>query len=221
VALLGLGLFLAWVYLFRPEPPPPLPRPVPLRPTFVVDPMGKMNGPRTIADAVQRAHGRGARIVLRGDVTEAGVEIRGPNLSTEADKGAQPTWRCPDKADASTMLLRVNNAPGFQLKGLTLDGAGRARALVNLYERCAGATFEDLTLTGFREYGMWVTNCEGEADRPVSLLDLHFVTSGKDQTALFWEVLDHTRARIPRNSHFLIKGCTFDGPGSAPGQRLC
>jgi hypothetical protein len=55
VALLGLGLFLAWVYLFRPEPPPP--RPVPLRTTFVVDPMGKVNGPRTIADAVQRARG--------------------------------------------------------------------------------------------------------------------------------------------------------------------
>jgi hypothetical protein len=60
---------------------------------------------------------------------------------------------------------------------------------------------------------MWVTNCEGEADRPVSLLDLHFVSSSKDQTALFFEVLDHTRAKIPRNSHFLIKNCTFDGPG--------
>jgi hypothetical protein len=175
--------------------------------------LGKADRPRTIADAVKRAGLGGARILLRADVTEAEVRVQAPDISIEADEGAQPTWRCPANAPPDAMLLRVDNARGFRLKGLTLDGAGRARALVNLYRRCPDTAFDDLTLKGFREYGVWVTNCEGESGRPVTLSNLHFFTAAREQTALLFEVLDHTRNTISQNQHFAIRDCTFEGPG--------
>jgi hypothetical protein len=156
----------------------------------------------------------GARILVQDDLAED-VRISDlPNISIEADEGSPVTWR-PASGSAPQKLLMLNNVPGFRLKGLTLDGEGRVEALINLYRYCPGAVLEDLTLKGFIKYGVWVTNCEGgrAPDQHVSLLRLHFTTAQPSQTALFFDVLHHTRQQIAKDRYFRVRDCTFGGPG--------
>jgi hypothetical protein len=188
----------------------------PERPTFVVGRSGKGALP-TLNEALQRARlkrGQGARIVVQDDLAEEEVRVIDlPNVSIEADEGRTITWR-PRPGDPLKKLLTVTNAEGFRLKGFTLDGNGRAEALITLSLRCPGVVLEGLTLTDFTHYGVWVTNCEGgPGDKQVSLHHLNFVTTGADQTALFFDVLKNIPG-IVKDRHFSVSDFSFEGPGA-------
>jgi hypothetical protein len=214
-AMLALGYQLA-KSLSSGSTPSPAPR-GPQRPTLVVNHSGKNNALPSLRAALQQVvkgpKDLGARILVQDDIAEGDLKVGTHNVSIEADGGKPVVWKFVAQDKSAIKLLTLNNAEGFRLKGFVLDGDNQATALVNLYGRCPGVALEDLTFKNFKKYGVWVTNCEGgPGDRQVSLSRLHFITGG-DQTAIFFEVLDHSRESIPRNRFFSIRDCKFDGPG--------
>jgi hypothetical protein len=153
-------------------------------------------------------------IVVRGEITEPSLLVLNfKNLTIESEPGKPFTWKCPQRIDPDAALLRLNQADGFTLKGCTLDGGGRADFLVSLYNRCPGLTLEDVRLTGFKKYGINVTNAEGSPERPVTFRKLHFVTTLATQAGMFFNILPNIKS-IPKNDHFTILDCDFVGPGA-------
>ena len=138
-----------------------------------------------------------------------------PNVRIEAEAGKTIHWR-PSSKPGGTKLLLVHKAENFHLKGFTLDGDNRINTLINLFHHCPGATLEDLKLQGFKQYGIWVTNCEGgeTSDRYIRFNRLLFVTNKEDQTALFFSIQDSVRDSIPKNQFFTFHDCEFKGPGA-------
>jgi hypothetical protein len=216
-AMLALGFLLAW--FFSPTPTPPVVPGGQHRPTLVVNSTGKPNTFRSLREALQRVvqgpKDLGARILVQTDLAEADIQVVGTrNVSIEANASKPVVWKFASRDKAALNLLALNNAEGFRLKGFILDGDNQAKALVNLYGHCPGVILEDLTFHDFKEYGVWVTNCEGgPGDRKISLSRLHFLTARADQTAIFFEILGHGRDIVPKNRFFSFRDCTFDGPG--------
>jgi hypothetical protein len=215
VVLLLLGLIL-W-FVFGPSPKRSEAPAAPERPTFFVGHSRKSDGFPTLAAALARARLKpalGARILVQDDLAEHNVAVNDlANVSIEADEGRPVTWR-PGPGPAPK-LLTVNNADGFRLKGITLDGEGRTDALINLYRHCPGLVLEDLTLKGFTKYGVWVTNCEGgpAPDKHVCLRRISFSTAQPNQTAVFFDVLKHIQG-IVKDRYFIVRDCSFAGPGA-------
>jgi serine/threonine protein kinase len=167
----------------------------------------------------------GDRIVLQDDVSAGEVQINGvKHLTIEAAPDRNIIWRYPESAPDDHTLLVVNSAEGLTLRGITFDGGGRAKTLVNLFGKSPGLAMEDLRLTNFRRYGVHVTNCEGSAEKNVKLADLRFTTSDREQVGLYFEVLEKVRTAVPVNSHFRIRGCKCSGGGAlckvAPGSQV-
>ena len=105
---------------------------------------------------------------------------------------------------------------GVRIKGFILDGENRVDLLVNLFRRCSGTKLEDLKLQGFKKYGIWVTNCEGGEgpDRVIQFNRLEFVTTAKEQTALFFSIEPGMSKLYPKNRHFAFHDCKFVGEGT-------
>jgi hypothetical protein len=177
----GVALFFAW----SSTPNNPGVGREPLR----VNPAGGPKVYRTIKEAVDHATGND-RIILMADVTEADVRVpkKMENLVIESDPGRRATWRCPDvlPANASPRLLHLDGVTGFQLRGVTLDGGGKADTLVSLLGTCPGVKLDDLDLKNYVKYGVFLWNCDGDRDRPVVLSNLRFTAAGKTQTAVYF-----------------------------------
>jgi eukaryotic-like serine/threonine-protein kinase len=214
VASMVAGGILAWVFGKKPESTPrensgPL--------VFRVNRLGTDDASPSIAAALTKIRARGkqpARIVVQDNLAESDVVVDMPNIRIEAEEGKTIHWK-PSSKPGATKLLQVYKAENFHLKGFTLDGENRVNILINLFHHCPGATLENLKLQGFKQYGIWVTNCEGgeSRDRYVQFNRLEFVTSQKDQTALFFSIQPSFRDSIPKNKFFALRDCTFDGPG--------
>ena len=69
---------------------------------------------------------------------------------------------------------------------------------------------------GFKKYGIWVTNCEGGEgpDRVIQFNRLEFVTTAKEQTALFFSIEPGMSKLFPKNRHFAFHDCKFVGEGT-------
>jgi eukaryotic-like serine/threonine-protein kinase len=215
ILLLLLGLIL-WFAFGSSRPATQAPA-APQRPTFFVGKQTKPNTFPTLAFAVAHARATaklGARIVVQDDLAEDEVLVIGlHNISIEADEGRRITWR-PGTNPQTQKLLMLSNAEGFRLKGITLDGEGRAEALINLSLHCPGLVLEDLTLKGFTKYGVRITNCEGgPGDKRISLLRLKLMTAQPTQAALFFEALENI-PKVLKDRYFLVRDCSFDGPGA-------
>jgi serine/threonine protein kinase len=195
----------------------------PPRAPLVVSRLSAEGGPRTLTDALLRAH-YGDRIVLTEDLTDRDVTVRVGGLTIEAEAGKSVVWKCPEKPAKVDRLLYVNAVEDFRLRGITLDGDGRTETLVQMYGQCPGAHLQDLHLKGFTRCGILVTNCEGTADRRVSLEKLRFTTTAPPPppapalppppTTAIAFTLSGNIAGASRNRFFVIDDrCTFDGPG--------
>ncbi|HWG44186.1 MAG TPA: protein kinase [Gemmataceae bacterium] len=185
---------------------------------FRVNRLGTADASSSLAAALRKIRAKGrqpARIVVQDDLVESDVVVDLPNIRIEAEAGKTIHWRPSSKA-GTTKLLLVHKAENFHLKGFTLDGGNQVNILINLFHHCPGATLEDLKLQGFKQYGIWVTNCEGDAsaDRHVQLERLEFVTTQKEQTAVFFSIQPSLRDSIPKNKFFTFRDCKFDGPGA-------
>jgi eukaryotic-like serine/threonine-protein kinase len=184
---------------------------------FHVNPRGE-NEAKSIAEVLRHLRGNNkqpARIIVQDDVVENDVIIDVPNVLIEAEEGKTIHWRPSASAKpAPANLFRVSGAKNVHIKGFVLDGENRVNTLVNLYHHCPGAKLEDLKLQGFKQYGIWIANCEGGegADR-VQLNRLKFITNQKAQTAVFFSI-NAKISDIPKNRFFTFHDCTFIGEGT-------
>jgi serine/threonine protein kinase len=214
LGLLVIGSLLAWFLGGKsesntPEPAGPI--------VFRVNRLGANDASPSIADALRKVRSRGrhpARIIVQEDLAESDVLVDVPNVALEAEEGKQIHWTPSSKAGASR-LLTVYKAAGFQIKGFLLDGDNRVDTLLNISHHCPGARFEHLRFSGFRKYGIWVMNCEGGSaiDQHVLLSSLEFVTTQKEQTALYFSIQLSFQDAIPAHRFMVFRDCKFEGPG--------
>jgi hypothetical protein len=216
LAVVLLVALLLWLVLRTPNTPRPSSA-LTTRPTIFVNKLGKYDSVTSLDAALQRlrrsGNSLGGRIVLQHDINEEGVLVSGmPNVTIEGEAGRTIAWRAPDKVP-SKKLLTAFGSPQFHLKGLTIDGGGRAEVLVNAGGESPGMTLEDLTLKGFTKYGIWVTNCKGEPgpDQQVLLSRLQIDTDKPPQVALQFEILP--KVEPGALEHVVVRDVTFGGPG--------
>ncbi len=215
MGLLILGGILTWIFGGRTGGPAPGNSEAVV---YRVNPRGGANVSTSIAEVLHRLRGKPkqtARIVVEDDIAENDVVIDVANVSIEAEEGKIVRWHPSSKANP-TKLFMVSKAEDVCIKGFTLDGENRVNLLVNLYHRCPGARLEDLKLQGFKQYGIWVTNCEGGQvpEQHIQLNRLEFTTTGDKQAALHFSIEPGARKDIPKNRYFAFHNCTFAGPGA-------
>ena len=211
LAFVLVTAFLAWLSSATTNAPTP-PRLGPA--VFYVNPHGEDNAFKSIGEVLDRLRKskQAARIIVQDDIAESDLIVDVPHVAIEAEEGKTIRWR-PSKT-AAPKLFAVHKAEDVRIKGFTLDGENRLAFLVNLFHRCPGTKLEDLKLQGFKNYGIWVTNCEGSAERRIEFNRLTFTTTRKEQAALFFSIEPSIRDAIPKNRCFVFRNCTFDGPGA-------
>ncbi len=215
LGVLILGGILTWIFGGRTNGPTPGSSEAVV---YRVNPRGGANVSTSIAEVLHRLRGKpkqAARIVVEDDIAENDVVIDVANVSIEAEEGKTVRWHPSSKANPSKLFM-VSKAEGVCVKGFTLDGENRVNLLVNLYHRCPGARLEDLKLQGFKQYGIWVTNCEGgqAPEQHIQLTRLEFTTTAAKQAALYFSIEPGARKDIPNNRYFAFHECTFAGPGA-------
>lgn len=181
---------------------------------FYVNPRGDNNSPKLIAEILNGLRGKSkqaARIIVQDDIAESDLVVDVPQVTIEAEEGKTIHWRPSAKPDANKLFM-VSKAENVRIKGFVLDGENRLDMLINLFHRCPGVKLENLQLQGFKKYGIWVTNCEGSGEHPIEFNQLKFITSQKDQTALFFSA--DLRGAPPKNRYFAFHDCTFVGEGT-------
>jgi eukaryotic-like serine/threonine-protein kinase len=155
----------------------------------------------------------GDTIILQEDVVAGEIQITVKRLKIEGDPSRKITWHYSDKAPVDGKLLTLNNAEDLTLSGVTLDGGGRAKTLINLYARSPGLTLKNLDLKNFKQYGIHINNCEGSADKYIELSNLTFTTAAASQIGLYFDIEKHSQSEFPVDRFFRIRDCKFDGPG--------
>jgi hypothetical protein len=154
--------------------------------------------------------------MVSGTIEEPGIKIDGTklslkNVSIEGSKGPV-TWRLPPADTQTKHLLYLENVEGLTIKGLTFDGGNRAEDIIVLTGRCAGLTLKDVTLQGFKEYACSIVNCAGEADKPVSLIDLTLLSSLPQKAkAPIHFTIQPQFAYSKKNEHIKIQNCHIRG----------
>jgi hypothetical protein len=84
--------------------------------------------------------------------------------------GEQPViWRAPKGHRDDQPLVYLSSVAGLRLRNFALDGQDRVKDLVAVAGPCPGLTLEDLSLTGFSQSAVSLSDCSGEADSPVTL----------------------------------------------------
>jgi hypothetical protein len=70
---------------------------------------------------------------------------------------------------------------------------------------------EDVTLQGFNQAGVRLTNCSGDTSKPVVLQRLRIVAPREVEAALYFDVNPSFTAS-PYNQNIRIRDCRFEGP---------
>ncbi len=215
LVLVAVGAALAWVFSKKPDTVEQVPAGPPV---YYVNRLGTDGAYSSIAAALEKVRQKGkrpARIIVQEDLAESEVVVDVPNLTLEAEEGKTIHWR-PSSKPGSTKLLLISKAEAFQMKGFQMDGDNRLDSLIAMYHHCPGCQLQELKLQSFKKYGIWIMNCEGGPtnDRHVMLSRLNFVTTQKEQCALFFNILAGSiKDAIPKNKFIDVRDCTFEGPG--------
>ncbi|HLH29293.1 MAG TPA: hypothetical protein VKW77_10270, partial [Acidimicrobiales bacterium] len=102
--------------------------------------------------------------------------------------GDQPVvWRTPRGHRDDQPLVYLSSVAGLRLRNFTLDGQDRVKDLVAVAGPCPGLALEDLSLTGFNQSAVNLSDCSGEAESPVSLHHLRAVPTHTVASALRFE----------------------------------
>jgi hypothetical protein len=178
--------------------------------TLHVNPKGGPGAFPSLKEALRTA-ASGDRILLDAELEEADVTItsKTANLTVEA-AGPRVAWRCPSGARPGDKLLTVVGASGFHLKGVTLDGFGKAKTLVQLQNKCPGLTLEDVEFRGYTDSAVYVWNCDGEDGAPVTLRDLRFSAGADNPAAIYFDF----RNTLLTPLHFEVRDCMFSAQGA-------
>jgi len=181
----------------------------------------KGTGVELVADALKKARA-GDRILVRepsGIHEEGQLRLDGDrklpkNLTVYADPDRPVTWRLPATAPNKDFLLEIANTEGLQLRGFTFDGQGQSGDLIRLRGVCPGTTIENLQLQGFRNRAVYVLNCEGKSEAPVSLSSLQATTAAPviAEAGLYFETRKNWTPFHTLN--VVVRDCSFEGPYS-------
>jgi serine/threonine protein kinase len=217
---IGLAVILIIWLALRSESPSRRSR-LPDRPTIYVSTSStRPDAVKNLADAIGQVPQRssvGARIILQQDVTETITIDNLSNVSIESDEDHRYTWRAPQpRPNPPNKLLGVYNAENFYLARINLEGEDRIDALVSLSGKCPGSRLDNLTLAGFKKYGIWFTNCLGEpAPRSVILSGLTFNPQRPEQVDLFFDFSKSIAGTAPTNDWIDVeKTCKFGDKGT-------
>jgi serine/threonine protein kinase len=128
-------------------------------------------------------------------------------------------WRAPRSHRDDQPLVYLSSVTGFSLKNFTLDGHNQVKDLVALAGSCPGLTLEDLQLTGFTQSGIVLTDCAGEAERPVTLQHIRLAPAHGAVSALRCEGRAGEGVRCLRVYHSRLEGpyqaaIVFAGPAT-------
>jgi serine/threonine protein kinase len=201
--MLALVSLLIWALI--PSTPPK--KTTPPREAIKV-PAGSPNG---LSKAVRDAKD-GDRIILQGDISEANIQIKKKDLIIEAEGGKKVTWKCPPNASIGSKLLIVEGVPGFELRGITLDGDNQLDSVIILYGKCPGLKLDNVSIVGGKINGLLLMNCEGSATAPILISDLS-VDAKANQTAIRFDIAKHSIKTVDQIRNVTFEKLTFPGPG--------
>ena len=157
----------------------------------------------------------GDLILLEGDIRDAMVEIKIPNLTIEADSGRKVTWSPYEtsRIRRGSPLLLISNVSGFQLRNVTLDGENKAEALVSCYGKCHGTLLDKVQLKNATRSAIIFSNCSGTAESPVRLTEVSIATNKPTDTAILFGYNPSFKEIMLIDSHFDLRQVSFSGPG--------
>jgi hypothetical protein len=171
-------------------------------------------------DALRQAR-TGDRIVIQDLAVDERVRLSVSNcprgLTIEGEEGKAVVWRAPAGALDTDSLLTVDGVADLHFRNLTLDGGDRQQKLVLLTGRCPGLTLDNLELRSFKVCGVLVMNCDGDADKPVTLSQLRLTATQPAESALQFNTLASIKA-IPANRSIRVRDCRCQGPVQQPVQ---
>lgn len=183
----------------------------------------KGRGFTTLQQALASAKASDRIVVVGQDLVEQ-VTMDGsklpPNLTIEAASifGQPVVWRPPAKEKSGSALVEIANVKGMVIKGFTLDGDSRVDDLVLMTGNCAGMKLEDLHFQGFKRSALYLQNCSGESDEPITLNHLRVIAgpAGERPAAVIFDT--KAGAALPPNQHQNFLNCRFEGPFKAAVQ---
>jgi hypothetical protein len=166
-----------------PISPPPAVRLIPAK-------AGQARDFSTLAEALTHVK-TGDRLLVLADTLDAPLSLKGdaglpPGVILEgrARDGQAVRWLPPLDYPPEQPLLTLQGLAGWTLRGFEFDGEHRLDDLVVLSGHCPGLTLENVQLEGFCRCGVWIHNCQGDDEQPVSLLRTRFAHSCEDAAAL-------------------------------------
>jgi serine/threonine protein kinase len=186
------------------------------------DPTGDDSFP-TISEALNRTKPGDTILVQKPLIEEQLLLInqastnRGKGVTIKAglENGAKVTWR-PPAAPAGTDLSKLVDCvhvEGLKLQGFVLDGQNRVNELVSLGMNCAGLTLEDMQFQGYKTTALHLTNCWGDAQRPIRLDRLVVMPPTREADAA---VIIESKSNIPTPCRYIkIRDCRMAGPFKA------
>ena len=158
----------------------------------------------------------GGQILVRDSEIQGLLQIarttKPPANVTIAPEGGQPlVWRPAAKFDPKDRLLNISDGvEGLVLKNIAFDGQGQIDELVLLTGTCPGLTLQNVSLEGYKKYGIRIMNCQG-TEQPVKLVDVTSKNADGAQAAVWFDLLGNMSPKS--NSYFLFKNCSFADPG--------
>jgi hypothetical protein len=171
-------------------------------------------GPGELKPALLKAK-PGDRLILQDTLHDDDVRVNTPNLTIEAEEGKTVVWRCRPNSIPNVKLLHVDGAANVTIRNITFDGGGRADACVLLYSNCPGVKLENVQFQNFALAGVYVTDCQGAEDLPITIEKCKFEVPANKTGVLFTVHRKPAKAggTVPPVKYVAIRDCEFNGPG--------
>jgi hypothetical protein len=184
--------------------------------TIFVSFKGKEGAVSSLGEAFRKAKQGDHIVVSDGPIVEEVKYIAGniglpKNLTLEPEPGAPVPveWRLRSNIKDAPFLLTISHVDGLTLRGFTFDGGDRVKDLLTITGICPGLTIEDIKLKNFLHAGVAITNCQGTAERPVTIRRVHFALSKPADFGFVFDINQQIKA-ISVNQHIRISNVTLD-----------
>jgi serine/threonine protein kinase len=184
--------------------------------TIYVSFKGKEGAVGSLSEAFKKAKQGDHIVVSDGPIVEEVKYIAGniglpKNLTLEAEPGAPVPveWRLRKSIQDAPFLLTISHVDGLTLRGFTFDGGDRVKDLLTITGICPGLTIEDIELKNFSRAGIAIANCQGTAERPVTIRRVHFALSKPAEFGFVFDINQQIKD-IGVNQHILISKVTLD-----------
>jgi hypothetical protein len=191
----------------RTDSPPPN--------TLYVSLKGKDGAFRTVREAVRKSKPGYRIVVLDGPIEEDYLNLASSlgvpkDLTLETEPGATVEWKLKRSVEKPpTTLVTLSHLDGFTLRGFTFDGVGRVKDLLMITGACPGLTIEDVKLRNFERNGVYIANCQGTSERPVTIRTVQ-ISVAKPVEAGFAFDINPSIKDMRANQHIKVSNVTMD-----------